>query len=78
MNECFVFMCICAPPSFRVFAGQKRVSNPLGLELHMIINDHMDVGNQARNLSLEEQPVLFTSEPFPQPRVTYLIKAPIT
>ena len=51
--------------------GQKRASDPLKLELQMIVNHHVVVGNQIQD-SLAEQPVLLTTEPSLQPPISHL------
>lgn len=44
-----------------VCRGQKKVSDPLGLELEMVVNCHAP-GCWKSNLSLEEKPELLTAE----------------
>ena len=41
-------MNVCAPPMCMVLSGgQKRESDPLGLELQMVGSHHVGVGNQT-------------------------------
>lgn len=35
----------CAPPSSRGCGGQKRASNPLGIELQTVLSHHVSAGN---------------------------------
>jgi hypothetical protein len=44
-----------------------RVSDPLELELHTVVNCRVGAGNWVNPGSLEEQPVLLTTEPPLQP-----------
>lgn len=45
--------------------GQKRVSDPLGLESQMALSSHVGAGNETRSSAIE--PVLFIIEPSLQP-----------
>ena len=49
-----------------VLGGQKRVLDPLGLELQVAVSYHGGAG-ELNPGPLEEEPVLLTPEPSPQP-----------
>lgn len=38
-------MCVCVPCACRALVSQKRESDPLGLELLMVVSYHIDAGN---------------------------------
>lgn len=47
-----IFLCLCVPYVhmcclFDAQGGQKRSLGALELELHMVLNHHVDAGNQA-------------------------------
>ena len=54
--ECFACMYICTLYAYRVHRDQKRGSDPLELELQMVVGHHVGAGNQTsssgRTLSL--------------------------
>ena len=58
--ECIACIDVSAPLLYN--RGQKRVLDPLELELQMVVSHHMVVGNQTQVL-LKAQPVLLTAEP---------------
>lgn len=43
--ECFVCAYTCTPHAAGTLGHQKVVSNSLGLELWMVVNHHVGVGN---------------------------------
>ena len=45
------------------FGGQKRVLDPLELELQMVVSHHVGARNQTQVLCKQEQLVFLTSEP---------------
>lgn len=65
------FMCVSVSPEcmsvHHLWAGthgdQKRVLNPLGLELQVVISYHVSAGNQIVDF-WKEQPVVLKPEPF--------------
>ena len=57
--ECIACMYVRTPVSCSAY-GQKRASDPLELELWMVVSRHMGAGNQTQILPLS---VLLTTEP---------------
>lgn len=43
-----MYVCLCTTCIFGEHRGQKMVSDPLGLELHMIVSLHVGSGNQTQ------------------------------
>jgi hypothetical protein len=54
----------CAPHACSAHGGQKRTTDPLKLNLQMVVSHHVDAGNPG---PLWEQPVLLTAELSLQP-----------
>lgn len=48
MYECFVYVDVSITCMSGAYSGQKRVLDPLELELQMDVSHHMDVGNYTQ------------------------------
>lgn len=50
MCECFVCISVCTAQMSVDPRDQQRVSDPVGLELQMIVNGHLGAGNPTQVL----------------------------
>jgi hypothetical protein len=45
MYVCFACMCVCAPCVYSAHRGHQKMSDPLGLQLQMVVICHMGAGD---------------------------------
>ena len=50
MYECFPWMYVCVPCACLMSESQKRMSDPLGLELQVVVSYHVDAGSWSQVL----------------------------
>ena len=59
-----IYACMCITSVHGVHRGQKKVSDPMGLELQMVVSHHMVTGNGTW-VSLQDP------EPYLQPKLYF-------
>ena len=68
VNVFCLHVCLCTACMPGIGRGQKRASDPLELELEMVVGLHESAGNRIQ----EEKQMFLTVEPFLQPHFIYL------